>query len=596
MNQVARSCLQDVFGHTTLRPAQELALRHVLAGRDVLVVMPTGGGKSLCYQLPAAMGRGLTVVVSPLVALMKDQVDALRARGVAAGAWYAGQPEAESAATTRAVRQGQLRLAYLSPERLRAPGARALLARARPERVVVDEAHCVVAWGPEFRPDYLRLAGALAALGDPPVVALTASATQDEQTAILRSLGRPRAARVVAGIDRPELFLAARGVRSSAERLMVLCRALRRVNGNAIVYAPTRGEAERLAGHLATSLGRPAGAYHAGLPAAQRSALQAAFLADRLPILVATSAFGLGVDKADVRAVLVASPPADLSALYQCFGRAGRDGHPALALLVHGPDDFRFRAWQIHAATPGLAELAALCGVLARPGTASPALGEDELATGAGLPLAGVRSAVAVLDQAGVLRRVTPGRWTSVRPPRSGELRWLAAQATARREERLRQLQRVAAYAHATHCRRRDLLAHFGARIEPGRTPCCDLCLAHGRAHGARRRTAPGQLRLAVPVPSNEQPAPAQAGPAASGPAHLEYEILATIQARDGRLTPHDVARLLTAGQAAQHASRQSVLAAVDLLTSAGLLAVYHQAGAAQLALTRRGRSRVEGG
>ncbi len=564
--RVERS-LRTVFGYDGLRDGQAQAVAATLAGRDVLVVMPTGSGKSLCYQLPALHHPGLTVVVAPLVALMQDQVHHLRARGIPAGLLHAGQVPAEAALTLRQALAGQLRLLYVSPERLAGAALRATLAGTPVARVVVDEAHCLLHWGHDFRPDYLGLAAGLAALGEPPVTALTATATEAEQAAILVALGRPSAMRVVTGFDRPEIYLAAQRVASAGERLRRVLAVLRHADGAALVYVASRGDAEQVANCLADHHGLAAAAYHAGLPTGVRLATQAAFMANRLQVLVATSAFGLGVDKADIRAVVQWSLPFDLSAFYQAVGRAARDGQAGLGLLLFGPEDLVRRRWQIAGVTPSTTDLALLCAVLAAPGQPEGAVTEAVLADASGLALPKVRAAAAALCRQHIVRRAGAGCWAALRPPRAGELAWLAGQADVRRREREHQLERMANYATGSGCRRRTLLAHFGASPERVPGPCCDRC---------------------GPAPS---PAPRPRGsPGGAGePANAEAHVLATIAARDGRLTARGVALVLRDAQV----SAAAVRAAVDRLVAGGCLAVHHADGHPRLALTRRGRARL---
>jgi ATP-dependent DNA helicase RecQ len=332
----------------------------------------------------------------------------------------------------------------------------------------------------------------------------------------------------------------------------------------------TRSEAEQVAAYLADHHGLAAAAYHAGLPGAVRQAVQAAFLANRLPILVATSAFGLGIDKPDIRAVVHWSLPFDLSSFYQAVGRAARDGRSGLGLLLHGREDRAMRLWQIAGVTPSTADLGVLCAALAAPGRPEATLTETALAEATGLALPMVRAAVGALSRQHVVRRAGAGSWAAVRPPRAGELAWLAAQAEVRRREREHQLACVTRYATAEACRRRTLLAHFGAR--PGRAPgpCCDRCLP-------------------TPTPAVGARRPPPAAPAGPTPDGAEPRVLATIAARDGRLTTRGVAGALNDATLTAPAVR----AAVDRLVASGCIAVYHADGRARLALTQRGRAQL---
>src|SRR5947208_9244734 len=331
--------LHEYFGFDRFRPGQEQAVRAALSGRDALVVMPTGSGKSLCYQLPALMRDDLTLVVSPLVALMQDQVDALRARGAGERVALVNAqqaPEANRDAVARAL-AGGLRLLYVAPERFGSPGFLERLAEARVGLFVVDEAHCVSQWGHDFRPDYFRLETAARRLGAASVMASTATATVQVASDIVRRLALRDPVRVTTGFDRPNVsFCVARP--NGGEKVLMLLETLRGADAlPAIVYAGTRAGCEETAELIAAQLGVRAEPYHAGLDRERRAAVQRRFLADETPVIVATNAFGMGVDKANVRTVVHASTPPSLEAYYQEAGRAGRDGLPGRAVLLAEP-------------------------------------------------------------------------------------------------------------------------------------------------------------------------------------------------------------------------------------------------------------------
>lgn len=428
----ARHVLATVFGHPRLTEVQAAALPVVLSGRDAIIVGPTGGGKSLCYQVPAvcAAPPSLTVVVSPLVALMSDQVTRLTSLGIAAAAVHAGQPAGESRAALHAAERGQLRLLHVSPERLvGAPDLRAALGRAPVDRVVVDEAHCVVRWGRDFRPDYLALAEAFAALGRPQLVALTATATSAEQAEILQALDRPAARRVVVGFDRPGLYFAVRATPTWSDKLRAVVATARQVPGPMLIYTATRGESDWLARTLARRHRLPAASYHAGLAAPIRAAVQAAFMADRLRVVVATAAFGMGVDKPGIRSVIHWSPPASLTDYVQAAGRAGRDGDPALALLLVAEADRRWREAMLAEPAPTLADLSLTCLALGGHATAHAGTHPEAIAARTGLSPRRVRAGLALLHGAGVARPVggAAGSWILVRAPAAASWpRWPA--------------------------------------------------------------------------------------------------------------------------------------------------------------------------
>jgi len=324
----ARAVLAGHFGHPRFRVHQLKVLGPLLAGRSVLAVLPTGAGKSLCYQVPALFGAGLTLVVSPLISLMQDQVGALQRRGIAAAYLNSQLDVAQRRTVEHAVLAGQVSLLYCAPERL---GSLVRLLGAAAVRVAlfaVDEAHCIVEWGHEFRPVYRGLGAFRAALGDPPTIALTGSATPAARADILRVLRLRGAEVVVTSFDRPNLAFAVERVGSDRERFRRLRGLVRDVPGVAIVYTPTRRFTELVTRALLRA-GVRAVPYHAGLSAAIRSRVLRAFLSGRVGTIVATSAFGMGIDKPDVRRVIHWGPPRTVEAYYQEAGRAGRDGAPA---------------------------------------------------------------------------------------------------------------------------------------------------------------------------------------------------------------------------------------------------------------------------
>ena len=328
--------LHATFGFSAFRGVQEQVVRRVLAGQSTLAVMPTGAGKSLTYQLPATVLDGACVVVSPLIALMHDQLRAARANGIRAGSLTSADDEDERTRVARAFVAGELDLLYVAPERASQPSFRALLSSARVCLFAIDEAHCVSEWGHDFRPDYRALRPLLDVFPDVPRLALTATADEHTRDDILAQLGIGRDGLIVAGFDRPNIRYLVRHRDNPARQLADL---LAEQTGPGIVYAPTRAAVERLAVQLSSS-GRAVLPYHAGLPAEVRSANQAAFVASEDMVMVATVAFGMGIDKPDVRFVAHAGMPKSIEGYYQETGRAGRDGDPALALMLWGPDDF----------------------------------------------------------------------------------------------------------------------------------------------------------------------------------------------------------------------------------------------------------------
>ncbi|MGI8859099.1 MAG: RecQ family ATP-dependent DNA helicase [Rubrobacteraceae bacterium] len=328
------SVLKEIFGFDAFRPGQEEAIQAVLDGRDTLAVMPTGGGKSLCYQIPALMQESLTVIVSPLISLMKDQVDSLLQSAVTdAATLHSGLSPEERWEVERKVRAGEIKMLYVAPERLRSLEFVLALRRAGVGLFVVDEAHCISEWGHNFRPDYLFLPRVVKDLGSPPVLALTATATPRVREDILRSLAMRSPEVVVTSFNRPNLTYRVVEAKKKESKLPLILDVIRRSPPPGIVYATTRKECEELAAGLRRS-GVEAGHYHAGMGAAERSDVQERFMTDDLPVVVATIAFGMGVDKPNVRFVVHSSVPGSLPAYIQESGRAGRDGEPSECVVL----------------------------------------------------------------------------------------------------------------------------------------------------------------------------------------------------------------------------------------------------------------------
>lgn len=327
--------LKEHWGYDAFRPMQERVIRSVLDGNDTLALLPTGGGKSICYQVPALCTGRLCLVISPLIALMKDQVEHLRARGIAARQITSGMRWAEIDNTLEAAAHGKLSFLYISPERLATEVFQARLPRLPIGFIAVDEAHCISQWGYDFRPAYLRIAEVRAVLPKVPVIALTASATPEVAEDIMTRLGFARRNMIRGSFARPELVL---WVSKGEDRMGRLLRIMRNTKGSAIVYMRERKGTVRIA-HYLVEHGISAAAYHAGLPPDERDRIQRDWMTDATRCVVATNAFGMGIDKPDVRCVVHMEPPPDLESYYQEAGRAGRDGCDSFAFLLTGPGD-----------------------------------------------------------------------------------------------------------------------------------------------------------------------------------------------------------------------------------------------------------------
>ena len=333
----AESILERVWGFPGFRTAQRRVVLAALCGRDCLAMLPTGGGKSLCYQVPALALPGLTVVVSPLISLMQDQVAALQRRGVAAEYLSSTQAGDVRRNVLEALRAGRLKLLYVAPERL---AQMVPIVAGRVSLLAVDEAHCISEWGHDFRPHYRAIGGFHRAVGSPPMLALTATATPATRADILGVLGLRSPVRVATSFDRPNLHFRVQPFAAEGPRLARLAERLRRLEESAVIYQPTRNRTDGIAGIL-SRWGFPAAPYHAGLPGAERTRLLDRFMSGDARIIVATNAFGMGIDKPDVRLVVHLGIPARPESYWQEAGRAGRDGRPARCELMWVPGDLR---------------------------------------------------------------------------------------------------------------------------------------------------------------------------------------------------------------------------------------------------------------
>jgi ATP-dependent DNA helicase RecQ len=572
----ADGALHEVFGFADFRPGQREAVEAARAGRDVLVVMPTGSGKSLCYQLPALMRTDLTLVVSPLVSLMQDQVQALET--VAPGRVALVNAQQDAGTNRRAVERavsGHVRLLYVAPERFASPGFLERIRHARIGLFVVDEAHCVSQWGHDFRPEYFRLADAARWLGAEAILASTATATPQVAADIVARLGLRDPLRVATGFDRPNLSFAVVPCANKEVVHRQIAAALAPPAARpAIVYAGTRAESDRLAARLGRELEVDVIAYHAGLPREARAEAQRRFMSGEAPVVVATNAFGMGVDKADVRTVCHESVPSSLEAYYQEAGRAGRDGKPARALLFATGRDKGLHVFFIERAAVADDQLKRVAHVIVRS-AASEQPRYD-------LPLAelaregeeeAVRAIVGYLARAGVVQpapsapdrvagRVV-GAWDR------GSLAVCRAAVQEGTRVRWRQYRAVWAWVEGAGCRREGILRHFGD-VSPPRPlgPCCDVC-------------DPG---LVPAAPS----APRQRSLGAAEPGDLDGAIVEVVAAAQPGVGRTRAVEILRGGRSKvvqkysydglphygtfAHLRSEEVLARVDALLAAGTL------------------------
>ncbi|MXZ39999.1 MAG: ATP-dependent DNA helicase RecQ [Holophagales bacterium] len=455
--------LRSVFGHSVFRPHQEEVCRRTAAGADGLVVMPTGAGKSLCYQLPGLLRGGPTLVFSPLIALMEDQTAKLRELGLRAERIHSGRPRSESRQACRLYRDGGLDFLFIAPERLGVPGFIEFLERCRPALIAVDEAHCISQWGHDFRPDYRLLGRRLPRLRPAPVLALTATATPRIQDDIAAQLDLEGDQRYIYGFRRENLAVEVIQKRPSARAAIVAEVLGEEGRRPAIVYAPTRKETESLATRLNEEF--PCGAYHAGLPAAERDRVQGAFLEGELEAIVATTAFGMGIDKPDIRTVVHTAMPASVEGYYQEIGRAGRDGAQARALLLYSWADRRTQEFLHGLSYPEIGVLKELHGVLSEEPREQADV-QRRLRFSEDL-------FEAALDQLRIHGGAVIGGGYRVR---RGVDSWHRTYRVQRRH-RLDQIDEMTRFADHRGCRMLRLVRHFGDLADSGRRcGVCDVC------------------------------------------------------------------------------------------------------------------------
>lgn len=466
---------QQKFGYTDLRPGQTEAIQAILDGHDVLTIMPTGSGKSAIYQMAGFLLPGATVVVSPLIALQRDQVNSIAEQNFGDAAMVNSTlSTSEKEETFEQLEDGALEFLFLAPEQFNTTETLTRLQEAQPSLFVVDEAHCISAWGHNFRPDYLRLGQVIEALGHPRVLALTATAAPPVRSEIVERLGMVNPVTVVQGFDRPNLWLGVERSTEEAEKQPQLLQAILQAEKPGIVYVATRKRSEELAATLQEH-GIRSHYYHAGMKAGDRQQVETDFMQDQIDVLVATTAFGMGVDKPNVRFVFHADISDSLDSYYQEIGRAGRDGDPAHALLFYNPEDLKLRRFFASGGQVDEEDTKQVAAVLQQQETA---ISPKELQEQVDLSKSKLRSAVNYLAEVGAVETSPIGEISAVEVLDLDEV----AEATLQKQEQRQHIERsrlemMRNYAEVRGCRREYLLNYFGEKFT---APCgyCDNCKA----------------------------------------------------------------------------------------------------------------------
>ena len=496
-----RAVLQERFGHDDFKHGQIEPIKAIMDGRDAVVVMPTGSGKSLIFQLPAVLLPGLTLVVSPLIALMKDQRDKLIEQGIDALAMHSHLNTADTREVNRQVDDGEGDILYLTPERFKDRTFFERLLGRTVSLFVIDEAHCVSQWGHDFRPDYITLGNIAKRLGRPPVLALTATATTEVREDIVRQLGMQDPHTTITGFARPNLRLEVRKTVNDREKDIALEQMLKRGDGPGIVYVATVKEAERLYAEFKEK-GYDVGIYHGKLPSAERTATQDRFMSGRLRCMIATNAFGLGIDKSDIRSVVHYHFPGSLEAYYQEAGRAGRDGLPATCTVFYRVEDKRIQSYFLGGKYPEVMEAAHVALVLQQYPKLEP-VSLDDVAEQSGVARRKAKIVLLLLKRHGLVREHRGGRWERLQDDLTAvDLSADLVDYEERRTKDQEKLRTMVRFCHTAECRTRFILEHFGEDTAP-QWECgnCDACDTQAEYRISRRKPAAGPSTPALQSP-----------------------------------------------------------------------------------------------